>query len=120
MTILHLVYGANQTVRENAIKTQMTPTVFAIALLEGMALNNASPDPLASMKVVRMAAGCPCCTGNLTMRVMLNRALKEKPDRVFLSLANSAHLTSVRDFLQEDQYCGRLELGRDLDCGITK
>lgn len=120
MTILHLVYGANQTVRENAIKTQMTPTVFAIALLESMALNNASPDPLASMKVVRMAAGCPCCTGNLTMRVMLNRALKEKPDRVFLSLANSAHLTSVRDFLQEDQYCGRLELGRDLDCGITK
>ena len=120
MTILHLVYGANQTVRENAIKTQMTPTVFTIALLEGMALNNASPDPLASMKVVRMAAGCPCCTGNLTMRVMLNRALKEKPDRVFLSLANSAHLTSVRDFLQEDQYCGRLELGRDLDCGITK
>ena len=120
MTILHLVYGANQTVRENAIKTQMTPTVFAIALLEGMALNNASPDPLASMKVVRMAAGCPCCTGNLTMRVMLNRALKEKPDRVFLSLANFAHLTSVRDFLQEDQYCGRLELGRDLDCGITK
>lgn len=120
MTILHLVYGANQRARESAIKTQMNPTLFAIALLEGMVLSEASPDPLGSMKVVRLAAGCTCCTGNLIMRVMLNRALKEKPDIVFLSLANSAHLTAVRDFLQEDQYCGRLELGRDLDCGITK
>ena len=120
MTILHLVYGANQRARESAIKTQMNPTLFAITLLEGMVLSEASPDPLESMKVVRLAAGCTCCTGNLTMRVMLNRALKEKPDIVFLSLANSAHLTAVRDFLQEDQYCGRLELGRDLDCGITK
>jgi hypothetical protein len=50
------------------------------------------------------------------MRVMLNRALKEKPDLVFLSLANPLHLTAIRDFLQEDQYSGRLNLGFDLDC----
>jgi hypothetical protein len=50
------------------------------------------------------------------MRVMLNRVLKEKPDLVFLSLANPLHLTAIRDFLQEDQYSGRLNLGFDLDC----
>jgi hypothetical protein len=120
MTLLRLVYGANQSVREQAIKTQVNPELFTIALLEGMAFNHASLDPLESLKVVRMAPGCPCCTGKLTMRVMLNRALKEKPDHLFLSLANSAHLVSVRDFLQEDQYCGRLELGVDLDCGVTE
>ncbi len=120
MTLLRLVYGANQTVREQAIKTQVNPELFTIALLEGMAVNHASLDPLESLKVVRMAPGCPCCTGKLTMRVMLNRALKENPDQVFLSLANSAHLISIRDFLQEDQYCGRLNLGIDLDCGVTK
>lgn len=119
MTLLRLVYGANQTVREHAIKTQVNPQLFTIALLEGMAVNHASLDPQESLKVVRMAPGCPCCTGKLTMRVMLNRALKEKPEQIFLSLTNSAHLTAIRDFLQEDQYCGRLNLGIDLDCGVT-
>jgi hypothetical protein len=50
------------------------------------------------------------------MRVMLNRTLKEKPDLVFLSLANPLHITAIRDFLQEDQYSGRLDLGFDLIC----
>jgi hypothetical protein len=118
MTTLRLVYGANQSEREHAIKTQINPTLFTMALLEGGAMDNAPLDSLASIKVVRMAPGCPCCSGNLTMRVMLNRALKEKPDLIFLSLANTLHLTAIRDFLQEDQYSGRLDLGFDLDCGV--
>ena len=117
MTTLRLVYGANQSQREDAIKTQINPALFTMALLEGGAVSNAPLDSLASIKVVRMAPGCPCCSGNLTMRVMLNRALKENPDLVFLSLANPLHLTAIRDFLQEDQYSGRLNLGVDLDCG---
>jgi Fe-S cluster biogenesis protein NfuA len=116
MTTLRLVYGANQSQREQAIKNQINPTLFTMALLEGGAVDNAGLDSLATIKVVRMAPGCPCCSGNLTMRVMLNRALKEKPDLVFLSLANSMHLTAIRDFLQEDQYSGRLNLGFDIDC----
>ena len=119
MTTLRLVYGANQSQREHAIKSQINPTLFTMALLEGGAVSNAPLDSLASIKVVRMAPGCPCCSGNLTMRVMLNRALKEKPDLVFLSLANPLHLTAIRDFLQEDQYSGRLDLGFDLDCGAV-
>ena len=116
MTTLRLVYGANQSQREQAIQTQINPSLFTVALLEGGAVGNAALDSLATIKVVRMAPGCPCCIGNLTMRVMLNRALKEKPDLVFLSLANPMHLTAIRDFLQEDQYSGRLNLGFDLDC----
>jgi hypothetical protein len=116
MTTLRLVYGANQSQREHAIQTQINPTLFTMALLEGGAMGNTTLDSLASIKVV---PGCPCCSGNLTMRVMLNRALKEKPDLVFLSLANPLHLTAIRDFLQEDQYSGRLDLGFDLDCGAV-
>jgi hypothetical protein len=119
MTLLRLVYGANQSEREDAIKTQINPKLFTMALLEGGAVGNTPLNSMASLKVVRMAPGCPCCSGNLTMRVMLNRALKEKPDLVFLSLANPLHITAIRDFLQEDQYSGRLELGFDLDCGAV-
>ena len=119
MTTLRLVYGANQSEREHAIKTHINPRLFTMALLEGGALENTPLNSVALLKVVRMAPGCPCCSGNLTMRVMLNRALKEKPDLVFLSLANSLHLTSIRDFLQEDQYSGRLDLGVDLDCSVV-
>jgi len=119
MTTLRLVYGSNQSAREHAIKTQINPKLFNVALLEGGAMGNTPLDSLASLKVLRMAPGCPCCSGNLTMRVMLNRALKEKPDLVFLSLANPLHLIVIRDFLQEDQYSDRLDLGFDLDCGAV-
>jgi len=119
MTTLRLVFGANQSKREQAIKTQINPTLFTMALLEGGEVPNTALDSMASLKVVRMAPGCPCCSGNLTMRVMLNRALKEKPDLIFLSLVNPVHLNAIRDFLQEDQYSGRLELGFDLDCGAV-
>ena len=119
MTILRLVYGANQSVREQAITAQINPKLKSIALLEGLAVGHTPLESLESLKVVRIAAGCPCCTGNLTMRVMLNRALKEKPDQLFLSLASPLHLISIRDFLQEDQYCDRLSLGSDMDCGVT-
>ncbi len=79
MTLLRLVYGANQSEREHAIKTQINPTLFTMALLEGGAMDNAPLDSLASIKVVRMAPGCPCCSGNLTMRVMLNRHIALTP-----------------------------------------
>jgi hypothetical protein len=119
MTILRLVYGGNQSVREQAITEQIDPGLLSIALLEGLAADHTPLESLQSLKVIRIAAGCPCCTGNLTMRVMLNRALKEKPDRVYLSLASPLHLVSIRDFLQEDQYCDRLSLGSDINCGMT-
>ena len=44
MTTLRLVYGANQSQREQAIKTQINPTLFTMALLEGGAVDNAGLD----------------------------------------------------------------------------
>jgi DNA-dependent RNA polymerase auxiliary subunit epsilon len=51
------------------------------------------------------------------MRVTLNRVLREKPEQLYLSLADASHLAKVREFLQEAQYHKHLELGPELDCG---
>ena len=50
------------------------------------------------------------------MRITLNRVLREKPTRLFLSLADASHKAQVREFLQDAQYRAHLELGPELDC----
>lgn len=89
------------------------------AILEGLAGGNDALQELeasAVMKVIRVAPGCPCCTGNLTMRITLNRVLRDKPALLFLSIANASHKARVRAFLQDAQYREHLELGPELDC----
>ena len=116
MTVAQLVYGGNIRARELAIAAQVSPDTTAVALLEGIASGNELAES-GQLSVIRIAPGCPCCTGNLTMQVTLNRLLRNPPDKLFLSLADASHRESVKSFLQQKQYCGRLELGPDLDCG---
>ena len=64
-------------------------------------LGNTMPDPgsLAKTGVAVRGApyGCPCCTGNLTMRVSLARAVREtRPDRILVELPRGAHLAKTR------------------------
>ncbi len=122
MTIVTLVYGGSSTARENVIASRWIPGRRTAAIIEGLAGAHASQDGLASLAnltLVRIAPGCPCCTGKLTMRVTLNRVLRENPEQLYLSLANGEHLTSVINFLQEDQYRERLEIGKPIDCSIS-
>jgi hypothetical protein len=45
-----------------------------------------------------------CCTGNLVLRVTLNRLLRQGPERVFIGVASSEHLDQLRSWLQEAPY----------------
>ena len=122
MTLLTLVHGGSGDAREAAIAALASAPGTGggnAAILEGLAGGNGALQELAAsavMKVIRVAPGCPCCTGNLTMRITLNRVLREKPARLFLSLADARHKAQVREFLQDAQYREHLELGPELDC----
>jgi hypothetical protein len=67
-----------------------------------------------SLTISRIAPGCPCCIGNLTMRVTLNRVLRKAPDQLYLSLSSSSHLEQVRSFLMQPPYNNLIELSKDL------
>ncbi len=61
---------------------------------------NTLPEPglLAAKGIMVRGApyGCPCCSGNLTMRVALARAVREtRPQRMLVDLSWGAHLRKV-------------------------
>ena len=119
MTLVTLVFGGKATDREHAIAAAAAPDLGNAAIVEGLPSGDSVLEQLATgfdLDVFRIAAGCPCCSGNLTMRVTLNRALKRRPNRLFLSLSNSAHKEKVRHFLQEPPYLALLELSADINC----
>ncbi|WP_347232095.1 GTPase [Janthinobacterium sp. 17J80-10] len=66
------------------------------------------------LTIVRVAPGCICCTGSLTMRVTLNRLLRQHPERLYISLADSSHLQQIRQFLQQEPYDKWLGLTKEL------
>jgi hypothetical protein len=119
MTELSLVLGGSADDRERAIAADLPPGLACAAIIEGLPsgaapLNDIPPD--ASLEVIRVAPGCPCCTGNLTMRVTLNRVLRRSPARLYLSLSDATHREQVLMFLQTPQYLDLLAIGPDLQC----
>lgn len=49
--------------------------------------------PAAPGVVIAAAQGCPCCTGQVALRVALTRLLRSaRPHRLFVELAHDAHL----------------------------
>ena len=119
MTVLSLVLGGSADDRERAIAADLPPGLACAAIIEGLPsgaapLNEVPPD--VSLEVVRVAPGCPCCTGNLTMRVTLNRILRRSPARLYLSLSDASHREQVLLFLQAPQYLALLAIGPDLQC----
>ncbi len=119
MTRLSLVFGGNHAARERAIAVAAANSVRSSAIIEGIPSGEAALDEVpanADFELFRVAAGCPCCHGNLTMRVTLNRALRRRPERLYLSLSNAAHKAEVLSFLQEPQYQSLLDIGPEIDC----
>ena len=119
MTIVTLVYGGTGTSRQEAIAARMSTGKKTAAIIEGIPGTGALDSGLPSsndLQLVHLAPGCPCCTGQLAMRVTLNRLLRQQPDEIYLSLANTEHLAGVINFLQEDQYRERLNIGEAVDC----
>jgi len=112
-----LVTGASAAAREAAIAAAIESGLPTALILEGlpsgtMQLDNIAQSP--HLHIARIAPGCFCCTGNLTMRVTLNRMLRKQPARLYISLATVDHLEGLRSFLLQPPYNNFLVLTKDM------
>ena len=109
-TAVTLVTGASAASREGAIAA--TAPLDAAILLEGLPSGHTIlPD---AFDATRIAPGCLCCTGNLVLRVTLNRILRRRPTRLFIGLASTEHLDQLRSWLSAPPYDQLLALTPDL------
>jgi hypothetical protein len=119
MTVVTLVSGGSGAAREHAIAAHVDPQILNAAIIEGLADGQALLETATEglpLQVVRVAPGCPCCIGNLTMRVTLNRLLRQAPAHLYLSIVDASHKSSIVAFLQGGQYQEHLQLGPELVC----
>lgn len=123
-----LVTGTSAGAREQAIAQRIHAELADPALsdpqhspptaiiLEGLAPGSSPLDSLDSSRflMARIAPGCLCCTGNLVLRVTLNRLLRQRPGRLYIGVARSEHLDQLRSWLQSAPYDQLLRLTDDL------
>lgn len=120
MTLAQLVCGAGARQREAEIANAIAllPADESVAcILEGLADADSPLQRLVDNpqhRLNRIAPGCPCCVGNLVMRVTLNRLLRAAPHHLFVSITNSAHREQMRNFLRSPPYDAYLILQDDL------
>jgi hypothetical protein len=111
MIRLTLVIGRKATLREAAIAKILSRHAKTALILEGLPDGSASFfEAMPHLTQIRIAPGCLCCTGNLTLRVTLNRLLRQSPDEIYISLANDEHLKELQQFLSSPPYDGLLSL----------
>jgi len=116
-----LVTGPAAAARERAIFERLPPSrrgreggLLGI-ILEGLAPGHSPLDSLPpNVQLARIAPGCLCCSGNLVLRVTLNRMLRQRPERLFIGVARSEHLDQLRSWLQAEPYDQLLTLTPDL------
>jgi len=124
-TPLTLVSGGRAAEREAAIAQALQPGHATAVILEGLADGNAilaeqtSPSPSFPLQLLRIAPGCLCCSGNLVLRVTLNRLLRHPPARLFISLADASHIEQLRTWLTASPYDVLLALEADLIVSST-
>ncbi|WP_353152699.1 GTPase [Herminiimonas fonticola] len=119
MTLTSLVTGGGARKREALIFGHLTANQQTAIILEGLPDGSSELDALTDnslLTIVRIAPGCMCCTGNMIMRVHLNRILRSKPARLYISVANSEHLEQLRLFLTQTPYDTLLTLTGDIAC----
>jgi hypothetical protein len=115
--ITTLVTGADAGARERLIAARLGPTPHraTAVLLEGLPDGHTILLPSATLWLERIAPGCLCCTGNLVLRVTLNRLLRQRPRRIFIGVADSGHLDQLRSWLESEPYDQLLRLTSDLN-----
>jgi hypothetical protein len=117
-----LVTGASAQAREAAIaaalaasQTDADRIPSTAVILEGLAPGGSPRDAFHDrLKPARIAPGCLCCTGNLVLRVTLNRLLRQRPERLFIGVARGEHLDQLRSWLQSEPYDQLLRLSDDI------
>jgi G3E family GTPase len=117
MTLTTLVLGEHVAEREAAIAAMIDPAQVTVLILEGLPDDTANHGAFVNhlnLQIHRIASGCPCCTGNLVMRVTLNRILRQHPPRLFISCAATGHHDQIRRFIRHAPYDGLLTVTEDL------
>ena len=109
-----LVTGASPAAREAAIGALLAPGLSTTVLLEGLPDGRTLLAPSDTLLIQRIAPGCLHCTGNLVLRVTLNRILRRPPERLYIGLAATEHLDQLRSWLCSSPYDQLLELTPDL------
>lgn len=114
---LHLIHGASYTEREAAIAASLALSVVNnavadknVVILEGLPDGQHILQTTELLHISRIAPGCFCCIGNLSLRVTLNRALRQKPANIYLGIASDAHLDKLLLILQDPTYTNLLEI----------
>jgi hypothetical protein len=115
-----LVIGPGGAAREQAIMSTLhhhgAGAMSTGIILEGLAPGSSPLEALPPhIHLARIAPGCLCCTGNLVLRVTLNRMLRQRPERLFIGVARSEHLDQLRSWLQSEPYDQLLTLTPDLN-----
>ena len=119
-----LVTGARAGAREAAIAGLLQTGVPSAIILEGLSDGGSAlafdpadgPIPYDPVpQVLRIAPGCLHCSGNLVLRVTLNRVLRHPPARLYISLASAEHLGLLRSWLSEAPYGVLLDLQSDIE-----
>lgn len=116
LTLATLVTGRT-AIREAAIAERIDPALHTAVILEGLPDGNGrlqQSTEQSHLTIVRIAPGCMHCFGNLVMRVTLNRMLRDKPQRLFISVASDEHITLLRQFLSGAPYDALLSLTDDI------
>jgi hypothetical protein len=117
--ITTIVTGSTAAVREALVGASLAPGQRGAAILEGLPdgrtpVSGLSLDHTDNLVLHRVAPACLCCTGNLVLRVTLNRILRLRPDRLWIGVASPDHLDQLRSWLQTPPYDQLLELTPDL------
>lgn len=113
-----LVAGGTAAERERAIAAAIVHSERTGLILEGLPDGSALIGASDQVAIARIAAGCPCCEGNLVLRVTLNRMIRQQPVRLFIGLAASTHVQALHAFLAQPPYSNFLALTKDLTLGV--
>jgi hypothetical protein len=109
-----LVPGATPAAREALIAASLPAGQRCAVILEGLPDGRTMLSPSSNLDVHRIAPACLCCTGNLVLRVTLNRILQRHPESLFIGVANADHIDQLRSWLQHPPYDQLLVLTPDL------
>ena len=109
-----LLTGPGAAAREALLAAILPSSGRSAAILEGLPDGRGLLVPSPKLDLHRVTPSCLCCTGNLVLRVTLNRILRLRPDRLYIGVANVDHLDQLRSWLQHPPYDQLLELTPDL------
>lgn len=104
--------AATAAERESAIDAWLRETAAQsgprVVLVEGQVLAGEGPG---GVPLVGLGAGCPCCTGLVSLRVVLGRTLRAmRPDAVLLLAASAEHLPRLRRLLESGELGAPFEI----------